>query len=80
MKYLQTDWVIVEDGIEKWNFNKIYTETREEFINELSDYESYWYETAEEFLEEEETTDWHDNALYYQWYLAGMQYAMSLVK
>lgn len=52
-------------------------EAQKEFIENLSDYEMYWYESAEEFLFDEETTDWHDNALYYQWYLEGMK-AMKL--
>lgn len=56
---------------------KIIDNAHEEFVWYLSDYEMYWYESAEDFLLEEETTDWHDNALYYQWYLEGMK-AMKL--
>lgn len=57
-----------------------YAETYDEFVENLTDYEMYWYESAEEFLEEADTDDGLDNAIYYQWYLAGMQYVLFLMK
>ena len=59
-----------------------YEETVREFICELDEYHepnTRWFADGEDFLFGAETDDWHDNAVYYQWYLAGMQYAMSIL-
>lgn len=80
MAYLQKDGKIISNGIEIGDFHNVYNETVAEFICNLPDYKSYGFEDGGDFLFGAETDDWHDNALYYQWYLAGMQFVLSLLQ
>jgi len=66
MTYLQHDGKIVSDGVEVGTFDDAYNEAYAEFLCNLTDYEAYGYQSAEEFLDKVETDDGKDNAIYYQ--------------